>query len=292
MSAATQYETKEISFKDSFSVNFLYNTLFGRMLLLLLTKPAISKFGGFFMDTKISKILIPVFIKNNKICLDEYEKIKYASFNDFFKREIKKEFRPISKNISDVFACCDGKLTAYFIDNKSAFKIKNSIYDIGDLLADKQLADEFIDGICLIFRLTPNDYHRYCYIDDGEYIISKKIKGVLHAVRPIALSKYKVYTQNSREYAVLQTKNFGKIIQMEVGALFIGRITNNAKNGIFSRGEEKGMFEFGGSTIVMLFQKNAVKIDNIIYENTQKNRETVVKMGNKIGEKTIREKEK
>jgi phosphatidylserine decarboxylase len=292
MSAVTQYETKEISFKDSFSVNFLYNTLFGRMLLLLLTKPAISKFFGFFMDTKISKILIPVFIKNNKICLDEYEKIKYASFNDFFKREIKKEFRPISKNISDVFACCDGKLTAYFIDNKSAFKIKNSIYDVGDLLADKQLADEFIDGICLIFRLTPNDYHRYCYIDDGEYIISKKIKGVLHAVRPIALSKYKVYTQNSREYALLQTKNFGKIIQMEVGALFIGRITNNAKNGIFSRGEEKGMFEFGGSTIVMLFQKNEVKIDNIIYENTQKNRETVVKMGNKIGEKTIREKEK
>jgi len=217
--------------------------------------------------------------------MEEYNNSNYKSFNDFFTRDIKKGLRPFSRNENDLVSPCDGRLTAYTVKPDGTFHIKNSIYTIEDLLKDKSLADEFADGVCLIFRLTPDDYHRYAYIDDGESVSSKKITGVLHSVRPLAVGKYKVYAQNAREYEVLQTKNFGKVIQIEVGALFVGRIKNYSNGHTFKRGDEKGMFEFGGSTIVMLFQLNMISLDQAIYKNTRDNIETIVRMGSKIGEK-------
>ena len=281
------YETYDMSGKENSCITFLYSTFVGRIFLRAFVKPALSKFFGLFMDRGVSKRIIPSFIRNNNVCLKDYKKKEYTSFNDFFTREVKEGCRPISENTSEVIAPCDGKLTAYSITADSLFEIKNSVYSVGCLLQDKELAGEFIDGQCLIFRLMPEDYHRYCYIDNGKILSQKKIKGVLHTVRPIAYPRYNIYTQNAREYAVLQTENFGKIIQMEVGALFVGRIVNHLKEDDFVRGEEKGMFEFGGSTIVMLFQKDKIKIESVIYENTQQNKETIVKMGDSIGERFV-----
>jgi len=280
-----KFETYHTSRKDSLSISFLYSTLPGRIVLRLLIKPTVSKFPGFLMNTGISKIYIRRFIKVNNIDLSEYRSVKYKSFNDFFIRGLKDGARPISANPQDVISPCDGKLSAYKIQADNVFHIKKSMYDISSLIKDEELAAEFVGGTCLIFRLMPNDYHRYCFIDDGKIVSWKRIKGVLHTVRPIAFKRYSIYTQNSREYVVLDTKNFGKVIQMEVGALFIGRITNDMGISEFTRGQEKGYFEFGGSTIVMLFQANKVKVDETIYKNTKLNFETVIKMGNVIGSK-------
>ena len=272
---------------DNLALNFLYNSLLGRVLLHLLVKPTVSKVFGFLMDRPISRFLIPSFVKRYNINMKEYKDVKYISFNDFFTREIKKELRPFPDNPYDLAAPCDGKLMAYPITADSVFYIKNSMYDVDELLQDKILADEFKNGVCLIFRLTPDNYHRYSYIDDGEITCQKKIKGVLHTVQPISQQRFDIYVQNSREYAVMQTMSFGKVIQVEVGALFVGRITNHLTGGAFKRGDEKGMFEFGGSSIVMLFQKNSITIDYAISKNSQQNKETRVQMGYKIGEKTL-----
>jgi len=287
VSIAKAYETQEIDYLENLLIRFLYNSLPGRLLLKLLIKTPVSKLFGFFMKSPVSRGFIRNFIKNNNIDMSEYDNVKHKSFNDFFKREIKKEGRPFTDNLHDVSAPCDGKLTAYPITSDGAFHIKSSIYTIDSLLQNKVLASEFMGGVCLIFRLTTDDYHRYSYIDNGESIGHKRIKGVLHTVRPIAGERYKIFAKNAREYEVLQTENFGKVIQIEVGALFVGRINNHKAGNTFKRGDEKGMFEFGGSTIVMLFQKGAVKIDTTIFANTQQNKETVVKMGNIIGEKAI-----
>lgn len=277
--------------KDNLAVNFLYNSLPGRVLLHILVKTTVSRFFGFLMDRPISRFLIRSFVKRNNINMKEYKDVKYISFNDFFTREIKKELRPFPDNPHDLAAPCDGKLMAYPITADSVFYIKNSMYDVAELLQDKMLSSEFINGVCLIFSLTPDDYHRYCYIDEVEIVFHKKIKGVLHTVRPISQQRYNIYVQNSREFTVMQTKNFGKVIQMEVGALFVGRITNHMTGFVFKRGDEKGKFEFGGSTVVMLFQKNSITIDDVIYKNTQQNKETIVKMEYKIGKKYLHEKE-
>ena len=277
------FETYDMSRDNSLFISFLYKTLPGRLLLSIIIRPIFSKFFGFIMSSGISKPLISGFVRKNNIDLSEYKDVQYSSFNEFFWREIKEEFRPIPPNAGDVIAPCDSKLTAYQITDESVFKIKNSLYDTNSLLADKELAEDFSGGICLIFRLMPDDYHRYCYIDDGEVVSRKKIRGVLHTVRPIAMQRYKIFAQNSREYAVLQTKNLGKVVQMEVGALFVGKILNNDVDNSFTRGQERGMFEFGASTVVMLFQKDAIVVEDVIFENTRDNKETIVRMGMRIG---------
>lgn len=285
------YKTQEISHKESLAVRFLYNSIPGRILLSVLVRTTISKIFGVLLDCLASRVLIRSFVKNNNIDMSEYANVNYKSFNDFFTREIKKNLRPLSDHEHDTIAPCDGKLTAYQITSAGAFCIKSSMYTIESLLKDKALSDEFMGGVCLIFRLTPDDYHRYVYIDNGESLYRKRIKGVLHTVRPISQQRYKVFVQNTREYEVLLTENFGKVIQIEVGALFVGRISNHKIDRTFKRGDEKGMFEFGGSTIIILLQKNAVILEDAIFANTQENKETIVRMGCKIGEKNIHGKE-
>lgn len=278
-----KYRTVDISDKDSASINFLYNTTPGRCVLKALINPVFSKMLGAVLDTKASKCLIKGFIKSNAINMEDYREEEYGSFNAFFTRHIRAERRPFSEDAKDLVAPCDGKLTVYPITDDAVFHIKNTAYDIESLLDDPMLAKDFAGGTCLVFRLCPDDYHRYCFTHSGEVLLTRKIPGVLHTVRPIAFSRYPVFKQNTREYTLLETEDFGKVIQMEVGALFVGRIKNHGKDPKFHRGDEKGMFEFGGSTIVMLYGKDAVALDPVFRENTENAKETVVTMGMKLG---------
>ena len=264
---------------------FLYRNPCGRVILKVATLPTVSKIAGWFMDRKISSIAINRFVKKNNIDVKEYEERKYKSYNDFFTRKIKDEVRKFDKNKNSLISPCDSKLTAYEINDKSVFKIKDSYYKIEDLLKNKKLADKYKNGLCLIFRLCVDDYHRYCYIDDGEKEKNTFIKGVLYTVRPVALENYNIYKENSREYTILHTDNFGDVVHIEVGATIVGRIKNHHQEYKFTKGEEKGMFEFGGSTIVLLLEKDKVNIDKEILDNTKDGFETIVKIGEKIGTK-------
>ena len=148
----------------------------------------------------------------------------------------------------------------------------------------------FENGYALVFRLGVSDYHHYIFIDDGNLTGEKIIKGRLHTVRPIAVENESVFIQNSREVSLLHTKNFGDIYMCEVGALMVGKIINEKTSGKFKRGEEKGYFKFGGSTIILLV--NNVNIDEEIINNSNENIETIVKMGEVIGTKVYKNKVK
>lgn len=259
---------------------FLYRNIFGRLILKILTRPFVSKIGGFFMNCKISKVLIKKFVKKNNIDLSIYDMSNIKCYNDFFTRKILPGVRKIDKTPNRLISPCDSKLQAYKIDKDSIFCIKDSYYKVEDLVNDQKLASEFIGGYCLIFRLTVDDYHRYCYPDNGVKSINHHIDGVFHTVNPIALERYNFYKQNSREYTILYTENFGNIVQVEVGALMVGKICNHHQEYNFKKGEEKGTFLFGGSTIVLLV--NNVKIDEDILYNTSKGDETIVKYGEGI----------
>lgn len=269
-------------------LRLLYDTKIGRVVLKVLTKPVISKMVGLFLDSPFSTFLISDMVKKNGIVLSDYEKKRYKSFNDFFTRKIKPNKRIIDMNKDSLISPCDSKLSVYNIEEKSIFKIKDSYYTVSDLLDGDEIAKEYDGGLCMIFRLCVDDYHRYCYIDDGYEVAYRRIDGELHTVQPIALDKYNVYKRNSREYTILKTKNFGKVVQVEVGALFVGKISNEHKGRYFRKGQEKGKFEFGGSTIVLLMKKDVVDIDEDIIVNTKNGKETIVKVGEKIG--TVKEK--
>lgn len=271
--------------KESNSLKFLYNTLFGRFILNILIRTWASKLMGVYMNSRLSKIRIKKFIKKNNINMDEYEVKKYKSFNDFFTRKIKEGKRKIDVDPFSFISPCDSKLSIFDIDETKIFKIKNNYYRIEDLVADHLDLSMFKNGYCLVFRLGVDDYHRYCYIDDGIKNENVFIKGEYHTVQPICLEHYNFFYRNAREYTILSTNNFGKVLQVEVGALFVGRIKNKDGIGMIKKGEEKGMFEFGGSTIVLLVNKDFVKLDQDIINNTKDGYETRVLYGQKIGER-------
>ena len=253
---------------------FLYNTIIGRFILKVFTSRIISKIYASYMNSKLSVSKIRKFIKKNNINMSEYEDKKYSSFNDFFIRKIKNSKRKIDKGLISI---CDSKLSVYEINNNTSFKIKNSIYTVEELIQEK---NSYNFKYALVFRLCVDDYHHYSFIDDGKIICNKKINGILHTVQPIAFKKYKVFLENSREVTIMDTKNYGKVCYIEVGAMMIGKITNLNKD-TFKKGEEKGYFEFGGSTVVVLME-DKIKINKKIIDNTKKDIETIVKLGQSL----------
>ena len=275
-------EAKTIS-KDkqygSIYLNFLYNNILGRVILKLIICPAFSKIYGKYNNMSISKKRVDTFIKKYNIDTNEYEKKEYSSFNEFFTRKRKAIYYDKEKN--NFIAPADSKLMVYKIKDDMTIKIKQSIYTIEELIEDQMNLEQFKNGNCLVFRLSMDDYHRYCYIDDGTIEKMKKIKGKLHTVSSIS-SKHKVYSQNTRICNYMTTDNFDKIIYIEVGALLVGKINNYNKNK-YNKGDEKGYFELGGSTIVIL-TNDKIKIDNDIIEYSNKGIETKVKYGERIGE--------
>ena len=226
---------------------------------------------------------MPGFIKKNRIRMDDFEQRTFTSFNDFFTRRVRAERRPIDREPAHLIAPCDSKLTAFPIGEDSRFRIKGVEYTLEELLRDKALADRFLGGTLLLFRLTVGDYHRYSYVDSGLIGPETHIDGVFHTVNPAAASRYPIYRENTREFALLESEHFGSLLQMEVGAAMVGRIVNEPGNRAVRRGEEKGRFEFGGSTVIVLLQKGAAVIDEDILRNTREDVETVVHLGEKIG---------
>lgn len=270
------YDLNKDSFieeKNNKLLKFMYNTIIGRLVLKIATTKLVANIYSIYMNSKISKKKIKKFIKKNCINIDEYKEKEYTSFNDFFIREIKPDKRKIENNL---IAICDSKLSVYKIDENSKFNIKNSIYTVEELIGENKQYK-----YALIFRLCVDDYHHYIFPDDGKVINTKHINGILHTVQPIAFKKYKVFHENNRDITFLKCNNLGDVCYIEVGALMIGKIVNLNKKE-FKKGEEKGHFEFGGSTVIMLINKD-INLNEKIIENSKNDIETIVKMGQSIG---------
>ena len=270
------------------ALRFAYETLLGRTLWpVLFGSKAVSAWLGRRYDAPRSKKDIAALAAIPGCRVEEAEKplADYASFNDFFTRSIKPGARPVSFDPDVLISPCDGYMSAYRISSDSVFSIKDSYYNVEDLVGGSEIAQEYLSGTCLVLRLGVENYHRYCYIDDGFKSRNYHIPGRYHPVQPIVVRKHPVFIQNTREYTVLYTKNFGIVTQIEVGACLVGRICNHHEAGVIRRGEEKGYFCFGGSTIVLLFKEGAVNIPQEVFDATSEGKEAIVKYGEAIGRK-------
>lgn len=271
--------------KSSTMLAFLYHSVFGRVILKMLSSTIFSGIIGKFMDSPLSKVLIKKFVNNYNIPLDECEPAEFRCFNDFFCRKFRKDVRPVDYDDKALISPCDGFLSAYKISGGTVIPVKQSHFSIKSLFDGNKIYKEYDDGICLVFRLCVNNYHRYCYVDGGIKGDNHFVKGKLHTVRPVALAKIPVFTENCREYTVINTNNFGKIVQMEVGAMLVGKIKNYHGSQKIKRGQEKGRFLYGGSTIIVILKKNAASVPNIAFYATEKGYEIPVKLGERIGSK-------
>lgn len=261
----------------------LYRRRVTRALVWLISRPWLTRLAGLWMDSRASKLLIAPFIRKNRVDMRDVLTEDWPSFNAFFTRRLVSGARVPDACARALISPCDGYLSVYPVTREGAFVVKGTPYTVETLTGDASLAARFLGGWCLSFRLTSADYHRYIFPDDGVISVNARVEGVFHTVRPYALGAYPVYKTNTREYTLLNTAHFGDVLFVEVGAMLVGRIVNIKTRGAFSRGEEKGRFEFGGSTVLMILEAGRVSLEPGILEDSALGRETRVLQGERVG---------
>ena len=277
------HRTKKTTSQDKF-LKFVYTHTATRVLMRPLLLPAVSRLGGKLLNTKVSAVFAGLFARTHGIDLNKYEKQKFDSYNDFFTRKLKPDARLLAQGDDILISPCDGKASVYPIHENGRFFIKHTPYTTHSLIRDAKLARHYMGGWAVVIRLTVDDYHRYCYVADGEKTYQRRIPGIFHTVNPIANDICPIYKMNSREYCLVKNEKLGTVLMMEVGALMVGKIRNYKKERCqVKRGEEKGRFEFGGSTIIVMTEPGKVIPDQDLRTNTREHAETLVKMGEHIG---------
>lgn len=263
-------------------LKLIYRSRLGRIIIKPMLNPSFSRVIGDLLDSRMSACLIKPFVKSAKIDLSDAQDHKYTSFNDFFTRKLEPGSRPVDTDANALVSPCDSLVSAFTIRNSLRVYVKHMPYKVRDLLKDSKLAEHYNGGTMLVFRLCVDDYHRYIYPDSGYQGSIRNIKGRLHTVNPVANDVYPIYKENSRQYCILKSDHFGKILLMEVGALMVGKIVNEKENTRVEKGEEKGYFAYGGSTVILLLEKNRAKINQNIIDNTNCGFETKVRQGERI----------
>ncbi|NGX51919.1 MAG: Phosphatidylserine decarboxylase proenzyme [Candidatus Anoxychlamydiales bacterium] len=281
---------EKVYFKTA--LEFLYsNNVLSKFFLFFFTKVSfLSKFYGFINSKKTSKFKIKPFIKHFNIDEGEFEKNvdDFKSFNDFFIRKLKKDVRQIDLDGNTLAFPSDGRFLAFpKVSNIDNFSIKDHKFNLNEFLQDEKLAEKYFNGAMLLCRLAPDDYHRFHFPVDCTPGEAKLINGYLYSVNPIALRKnIKILSENKRMLTILKTKNFSDILYIEIGATNVGAINETFfPNTEYKKGEEKGYFSLGASSIVLLFEKNQIKFDDDLIEMSRENIETKAKVGSSFAKK-------
>jgi phosphatidylserine decarboxylase len=271
-------------------MKFVYGNAFGRLTVAgLVKRKLVSILCGNYAKSQMSVRQIKTFIENFRIRADSFEKKidDFTSFNDFFCRKLKSGSRPICPFPNSLAAPVDGRMLAYqSIDCIAPFFIKGEKLSVGELTRDNSLAEKFRDCSVLIARLCPADYHRFHFPFDCVPQKTYLINGSYASVHPFAMGgRVSVFLQNKRMSTVLQTALCGDILMIEIGATCVGSIRQTfAPFRSAMKGEEKGYFEFGGSTVILLFEKNKIEFSEDLLRNTRDGIETYVLMGDTIAD--------
>lgn len=267
------------------SMDFIYAGYLGKLSLWLLIKRKYFsvRFGKYMSSSRSIKRIDP-FVEEHQIDMSEYivPTKGFQSFNDFFYRKVKPENRPISEG---VVSPADGRVLVFQeIRESYRFFVKGEEFNVPRFLNDEHLAQKYANGAMCIVRLAPVDYHRFHFPVGGSTSTNKMINGHLYSVSPLALRKnMRIFLENKREYTVVSNDQYGKVLVCEVGATLTGGIAQTFEEGAFvEKGAEKGYFYFGGSTVILLFEKGKIKFSEDLITNTNNGLETLLKMGETI----------
>ena len=275
-------------------IKFLYSGV-GKHCGGLFTNKYFSQAYGAFQDLPTSSRKVRPFIDKFDINMEDYEpgsrpaldsRDSYRSFNEFFIRKFKLGRRSFVAEPNRLPAFAEARYVGFdSINDKQVYPVKGHNLKAKDLVGNDQVSKIFDGGPLMIARLCPVDYHRYHYPDNGKVLDNYRVNGAFDSVNPLALKfKGEIFIKNERHVSILQTENFGRIAYIEVGAICVGKIVQSHRwNKPFMRGEEKGYFLFGGSTVVVLGEKGAWKPSKDIVDNTSKGIETYLQLGQEAG---------
>ena len=269
-------------------LRWLYHRPVGRLALHSVVKRKfLSHWYGRMMDRPASRRKIPAFVARLQIDLDEVAQPlhRFATFNEFFTRQLKPEARPINPDPDVIVSPADGKVLAFTnMQALDTFFAKGAQFTLDRFLPDPRLRSRYAGADLLIFRLAPADYHRFHFPADGQISPATRIDGAYYSVSPYAVkNRISVYWHNTREYSVLRTATAGDILLCEIGAAMVGSIVQHYQPETqVTKGQEKGWFAFGGSTIIVLLQPGRAQIDADILDNTRTGLETSIRMGERV----------
>jgi phosphatidylserine decarboxylase len=251
----------------------------------LLPHGAFSAFYGWLQRRPSSRARIPGFVESLHIDAAEAEHPveQYGSLDDFFCRRLKRSARPIDPTPSRMVMPADGRTLVVPSIEGERFSIKGQEVGLAELLSDSAEAEYYECGSALVVRLAPCDYHRFHFPDSGEASQVRRVGGRLHSVHPIALLGGAPSFRNRRDITRLDSDHFGPIAMVEVGALAVGTIVQTFRPGTVTRGQEKGYFRFGGSTVVVLITADRLRLDGDLVDASARGIETFVKVGTSIG---------
>ncbi|MGZ3787966.1 MAG: phosphatidylserine decarboxylase [Bacteriovorax sp.] len=272
-------------------VEWLYESESGKALSSIVCKAPISKFYGALQDAPFSRRKIAPFIANFNIPMEDYlpeegrpSESPYSSFNQFFIRRFKEGKREFVQTADEMPAFSEARYFGYScVHDEERVPVKGVYLKPKALLSNVTWEQTFHDGPLLLARLCPVDYHRFHYPDDGVVLDDYRVSGHLHSVNPLALkAKQDILITNERHVTIIETKNFGKLAYIEVGAVCVGKIVQSKplmKGQSFKRGEEKGYFLFGGSTVIVIGEKGKWTPSQDILDYTKKEMETYLHLG-------------
>jgi len=283
--------TQSIETESVYGENFLkwtYHNPFGKIALHSFVKrPFFSTWYGNRMNQPKSKQKILPFIE--KYQLDAREFIKkpseFSHFNDFFYRQLTPQSRPTAS--SAIVFPADGRHLGFQKASEiSGVFVKGQSWNLTELLASQELAKKYKDGSLVLSRLCPVDYHRFHFPCEGTPSPTKEIQGPLFSVSPIALRKQLSYLwQNKRTITELKTPHLGSVLIIEIGATCVGSIKQSYRaDQIVDKGQEKGYFQFGGSSTITIFEPNRIQLAQDLLEHSSKQRELYARVGDSMGE--------
>ncbi len=261
----------------------LFRRIFSFLFLPLLARfPFFSRLYGYLQKSARSQKKIEPFINAYSIDKTEFVQERFATYNDFFIRKLKREKRPINQDSTIVATPADGRYLVY--PHFQQFIVKGQEFSLREFLGSIALAHRFESGSMAIVRLCPTDYHRFHFPCDGIASAATLINGPLYSVNPLALKKrLAILSENKRMVTEIDTHRFGTMLYVEIGATFVGSIhqtyTPNAK---VHKGDEKGYFEFGGSCIALFFERGRIAFDEDLIHNTQNGLETRINFGESL----------
>lgn len=278
-------QIEEEKVPGTFWLHWLYQTRLGSFFLHVFFKHAwFSHLVGWWMNTRFSKKSIRPFAKKYNIDFSLFEKQPedYRHFNDFFYRKLKPGQRPICDDPCTLVFPCDGRHIGFQnISDTQSFFIKGTAFNLFQLLQNEELAQKFRQGTCVISRLAPVDCHRFYFPCDGIAQPTQLINGFLYSVHPFALQQnWKILGENKRWLTLFQSQFYGTIIIIEVGACCIGSVVETFQaDTLVKKGDEKGYFLFGGSTVVTLFEPNRVQLAKDLLKSSACGLELYAHMG-------------
>ncbi|KAI1501437.1 phosphatidylserine decarboxylase-domain-containing protein [Biscogniauxia marginata] len=243
-------------------------------------------------DDPASKSQIEPFIEFHQLDMSEVllPIEEFKNFNEFFYRALKPGARPCSApdNPHTIVSPADCRSVVFnSIDAATKIWVKGREFTIKRLLGDAYPEDakRYESGSLGIFRLAPQDYHRFHIPVDGVLRKPKLIEGEYYTVNPMAIrSALDVYGENVRVICPIDSLHHGRVMVICVGAMMVGStvITRNEGDEV-RRAEELGYFKFGGSTIVVLFEEGKMVYDDDLVDNSSSALETLIRAGMSVG---------